>query len=247
MRDVPDIHSSTQAYAQRFAGAIGAHLLAVQTAAVLRMLAPWRGATVLDVGGGHGQLVVPLALAGFRVTVLGSDASCFERPRRLLDEAHDPAAAERVNYLIGDVSHPERAVKPGAFTVATCFRILPHVGDWRALVAGLSAAAGEAVLVDHPIRGGFNALSGIMFGLKKRLEHNSTRPFTMMSKREVAAAFAEAGFAVTRRYAQFFWPMALHRTLQSVAVCSISEAAARGVGLTAWAGSPVITLAQRRR
>ena len=39
---------------------------------------------MLDVGGGHGQLAIPLCRAGYRVTVLGSDASCRRRLEALV-------------------------------------------------------------------------------------------------------------------------------------------------------------------
>ncbi len=57
IRETPDIETASDSYAQRFAGAAGRYLLAEQDAAIRAVLADWRGGTVLDVGGGHGQLV----------------------------------------------------------------------------------------------------------------------------------------------------------------------------------------------
>ncbi len=81
--ETPDIASSTDDYARRFAGSAGAYLLAVQNRAILDLLTPRSGGTVLDVGGGHAQLCGPLLDAGYTVTVLGSDESCFGRVHRL--------------------------------------------------------------------------------------------------------------------------------------------------------------------
>ena len=55
-KETPDIETASDAYAQRFTGEAGRYLLSEQEAAVRAVLADWRGETVLDVGGGHGQL-----------------------------------------------------------------------------------------------------------------------------------------------------------------------------------------------
>ena len=79
--ETADVETSNDDYATRFRGATGAWMLKVQERAVLKLLgarvAP--GATVLDVGGGHGQLAHPLADAGYKVTVIGSAPSCRHR------------------------------------------------------------------------------------------------------------------------------------------------------------------------
>ncbi|NEO49979.1 MAG: class I SAM-dependent methyltransferase, partial [Moorea sp. SIO4A3] len=54
--ETADIETSSEDYASRFAGEIGAWLLKVQEDATLKMLTPYPKATILDVGGGHGQL-----------------------------------------------------------------------------------------------------------------------------------------------------------------------------------------------
>lgn len=51
--ETADIETSSEDYASRFAGAVGAWLLKTQEDATLRMLLPYPGATVLDVGGGQ--------------------------------------------------------------------------------------------------------------------------------------------------------------------------------------------------
>ena len=52
----PDVETASDDYAARFAGPVGAWMLQVQERAVLELIAPWPGASVLDVGGGHAQL-----------------------------------------------------------------------------------------------------------------------------------------------------------------------------------------------
>ena len=60
--ETADIETSNDDYATRFCGKVGAWMLGMQERGVLKLLAAAvpRGAAVLDVGGGHGQLAEPL-------------------------------------------------------------------------------------------------------------------------------------------------------------------------------------------
>ena len=101
-------------------------MLEAQERAVRDLLGAPGGATVLDVGGGHGQLALPLAAAGWRVTVLGSDPVCARR-------IAPAVAAGRVQFVAGDVlalPFPDRA-----FDFVVSVRLLPHCERWPALVA----------------------------------------------------------------------------------------------------------------
>src|SRR6185503_17765426 len=80
-----DVVTSSDAYARRFAGPVGAWFLDVQARITLELVRPWPRASVLDVGGGHGQLLGPLLDAGHDVTVYGSAESCRERIEGRLD------------------------------------------------------------------------------------------------------------------------------------------------------------------
>ena len=71
--ETADIHTSSDEYATRFSGAAGTWMLDVQEQITRRLLRGFEGSSVLDVGGGHGQLAIPLCRDGWRVTVLGSD------------------------------------------------------------------------------------------------------------------------------------------------------------------------------
>ena len=52
-REEADVTTSSADYARRFAGGVGAWFLEVQAKATLDLLAPWPGASVLDVGAGR--------------------------------------------------------------------------------------------------------------------------------------------------------------------------------------------------
>jgi len=229
-----DVETSSDAYAGRFAGAVGAYFLEVQAEATLDLLRPWPGASVIDVGGGHGQVTGPLVGAGYRVTVLGSDPSCESRVRGLTRE-------RKADFAAGDLlsaPFPDRS-----FDVALSYRLLPHVHRWPGLVAELTRLARLAVVVDYPTSRSANALSGWTFGLKKRVE-GDTRPFRVFRDREIEEAFAAQGFVPTGRRPQFLFPMALHRATGSAPLARAVERAGRALGLRRAFGSPVILRAE---
>lgn len=231
-----DVETSSEGYARRFAGPVGAWFLEVQARLTLEALAAWPKATVLDVGGGHAQLTGPLVEAGFEVTVLGSAGICQERLRPWLERG---AARFRAGDLLA-LPWPERS-----FDAVVCYRLLPHVTRWQALVAELSRVAHRAVVVDYPTRRSVNAVAGPLFEVKRGIEGN-TRPFRVFRDAEPAAAFAAQGFHVTSRRPEFFFPMALHRALRSAALARALETLPRALGLTRALGSPVVLRVERR-
>lgn len=231
-----DVETSSEDYARRFAGPVGEWFLAVQTRLTLELLAPYHGSTLLDVGGGHGQLAAPLAAAGYDVSVLGSADVCAARVRALVD-------ARRVQFRSGDLL---RAPFPDkAFDVVVAYRLLSHIAEWQALVGELCRLARRAVVVDYPTKRSVNAFADALFGLKQGVEGN-TRPFLVFRDSEVEEAFGAAGFKVSARRPEFFWPMALHRALRAAPFSRGLEGLVSAVGLTAAFGSPVIARAESR-
>ncbi len=235
-REEADVETSSDAYARRFAGPVGRFFLDVQARTTLDLLRPFPGATVLDVGGGHGQLAAPLVDAGHALTILGSRDACGERVRSLVARG---SASFRAGDLL-EAPWPDRA-----FDVVVCFRLLPHVSRWPALVSELGRLARRAVVVDYPTRRSVNAVSGLFFGMKRGVE-GDTRPFTVFRDAEIEGAFADAGFAVTARRPQFLLPMALHRAAGIAAASRAIEVGLRATGLTSALGSPVILRLERR-
>jgi 2-polyprenyl-3-methyl-5-hydroxy-6-metoxy-1,4-benzoquinol methylase len=229
-----DVATSSAAYARRFAGPVGAWFLEVQARITLDLLQRWPRASVLDVGGGHGQLLGPLLDAGHDVTVYGSAEACRGRIQDRLDGV-------RARFEAGDLL---RARWPaGAFDVVVCYRLLPHVAAWRDLVGELCRLARRAVLVDYPTRRSVNAAAEPLFAAKKGVE-GDTRPFTVFRDGDVRAAFAARGFRPTARRPEFFLPMALHRALGAAPLSRALEGTARGLGLVRALGSPVILRAE---
>ena len=231
-RETADIHTASPEYAARFSGAAGRWMLSLQEAITLRQLAPFAGGTVLDVGGGHGQLAIPLAARGWPVTVIGRDpAACSDALR-----------AAPCRYLSGDLlalPFPDRS-----FDVVLCFRLLTHCDRWPALVAELCRVARRAVVVDYPTGQSLNCATSALFGAKKHIEKN-TRTYTLFPHRRIADAFAGHAFRRTALAKQFFLPMVLHRLLKCPALSRLAEFPFRVLGLTALLGSPVIARFER--
>ncbi|HSC27574.1 MAG TPA: class I SAM-dependent methyltransferase [Vicinamibacterales bacterium] len=236
VREDADVETSSDDYARRFAGSAGRWFLERQSSATGELLAGFQpGMRVLDVGGGHAQLL-PLTVArGFDVTVLGSDPSCAGRLAPWLD-------AGRCRFASGDLS--ELPFDSRSFDLVLSFRLLPHLHDWRRVAGELCRVARRSVVVDYPSTRSVNVLAGRLFGLKRRIEEN-TRPFALFAPGEIAEAFSASGFRVAAARPQFFFPMALHRLHGSALGARALEAAPRLLGLTRRLGSPVIVRADR--
>jgi 2-polyprenyl-3-methyl-5-hydroxy-6-metoxy-1,4-benzoquinol methylase len=226
-----DVETASADYAKRFDSPVGAWMLATQTAITRDLLGDLKSASVLDVGGGHGQIAPGLAKRGHLVSVLGSSRNAVSATLR-------PAIdAGRVGFVTGDLRNPP--VDPKSFDVVVSYRLLAHAHDLGGLVAGLARSARLAVIVDYATTRSFNAAADLLFAAKKQVERN-TRPFLVQSDADIEALFRQNGFARRARRPQFFWPMALHRGLRSPALSRGLESGAALLGLRSAFGSPVI-------
>jgi ubiquinone/menaquinone biosynthesis C-methylase UbiE len=233
-RETPDVETASDSYARRFAGAAGRYLLAEQETAIRGVLGDWRGGTVLDVGGGHGQLTPLLRSLTRDVLVFGSDAQGLARVRR---DFPDCATAA------GDLLALPFA--PRSFDVVVAVRLLPHVRNWQRLLSELCRVARSTVVVDYPRTSGFNRLTPILFPLKKRLEGN-TRHYRNFRDAELDEVLTGCGFETSRRRPQFLLPMVVHRRTNGFAPLRALEHAAKALRLTDAYGSPVVLRADRR-
>jgi 2-polyprenyl-3-methyl-5-hydroxy-6-metoxy-1,4-benzoquinol methylase len=230
--ETADIHTSSDEYATRFSGPAGQWMLDVQERIALRMIRRFEDASVLDVGGGHGQLTLPLCREGWKVTVLGSDESC----RRRVQPAVDSGACR---FVVGDVI---QLPFPGnSFDVVLCFRLLTHCERWPELVRELCRVARQGVIVDYPTGQSLNAIAPALFGAKKKFEKN-TRTWALFRHRQVLDEFAQNGFVPAETKKQFLLPMVMHRMLKCRALSAALESICRALGLTRLWGSPVIVL-----
>jgi ubiquinone/menaquinone biosynthesis C-methylase UbiE len=234
-RETPDIETASDSYARRFAGAAGRYLLEEQDAAVRAALGDWRGGTVLDVGGGHAQLTPLLRRVAGDVLVFGSDARSLERVRR---DFPDCATAA------GDLLDMPFAAR--SFDVVVAVRLLPHVRNWERLLGELCRVARSTVIVDYPRTSGLNALTPLLFPLKKRLEGN-TRHYRNFRDAELDDVLRASGFAPRSRHVQFLLPMVVHRRANGARALRRVEQLAKSLHVTEALGSPVVLRADRDR
>lgn len=228
--ETADIETSSESYAARFAGAVGAWFLKVQERATLRMLIPYRCGTVLDVGGGHGQTTRALIENRYRLTVLGSSEACKDRIQPWLE-------ADRCSFKVGNIL--ELPFPDQSFDVVMSYRLLPHVMQWEKMISELVRVSRKCIIIDYPSLRSLNAISPVLFQFKKKLEGN-TRPFRSFWERDVVKVFKPLGFHKADRYPEFFLPMVLHRILKWPRFSEVLENVFRIIGMTSLWGSPVI-------
>ena len=231
--ETADIETSNDDYATRFKGATGAWMLKVQEKGVLKLLSKVAkpGATVLDVGGGHGQLAYHLAEAGYKVHVIGSARSCLHRIKPLVDEGK----------CVIELPYADKS-----FDVVVAVRMLTHCEAWPQLIKEMCRVSRGVVITDYPTSQSLNAIAPALFNAKKKYEKN-TRTWTLFKHKQVKNGFADAGFVKTGKYGQFFLPMVVHRALKCKPISVFLEACCRCVGFTALWGTPVIIRMEEKK
>jgi S-adenosylmethionine-dependent methyltransferase len=103
-------------------------------------------ATVVDAGGGTGQLAVALAGHGYQVTVVDTSAAMLATCAQRAAGA-GPEVAGRVTGVQGDAADLPGLLGQGVQDAALCHDLLTRVEDQAALLASLAGVlAGEGVL-----------------------------------------------------------------------------------------------------
>lgn len=234
-RETPDIETSSDDYARRFTGAAGRYFLDMQNQGLEHLMGNLASASVLEVGGGHGQLVPTLLRLGCDVTLFGSHESTHTRVR----DAHPDAD---ISYATGDVLNLPFADR--SFDVVVAVRLISHIAAWERLLEEFCRVSRHSVIIDFPSWRSLNALTPMLFPFKKSIEGN-TREYSSFFPSRLAAACRRNGFVVQASYSQFFLPMFLHRGLAGARWLQTGERAFRSVGLTRLFGSPILIRADR--
>jgi 2-polyprenyl-3-methyl-5-hydroxy-6-metoxy-1,4-benzoquinol methylase len=229
-----DLHASSHEYARRFQGAVGAWMLEVQES-VLTSLVDSSLTSVLDIGGGHGQIAVPLMNLQHSVTILGSSPACAQQVQHLVD-------AGAISFKSGNLV--EVPFHNRSFDAVVSFRLMSHCTAWRTLIAEMCRVAERTVVFDYPVWCSANILTPILFVVKRAIEGN-TRTYRIFTTRELTREFQKHGFRCTAIRKQFFFPMGIHRAFKSRRISSVLEGTARCLGLTRLFGSPVIIKFER--
>jgi glycosyltransferase involved in cell wall biosynthesis len=236
----PDIETSSEAYARRFAGPAGAYFLGVQAEAARQLLSGTiGGARVLDVGGGHAQLTPVLLDLGFDVWVQGSAPACSERLGALIARPEHRGRVHFVTSSLWALPFPD-----ASFDLVLGIRLLAHVERWQELLREMARVCRHRLLLDYPPTMSVNAFERWMFRFKRQFEGN-TRPFFCYPNGTLAEALHGLGFARLSRRKQFFLPMVVHRALARQGLSRALESASRSLGLTRLFGAPVLLLAER--
>ena len=167
-------------------------------------------ASVVDAGGGTGQLAVPLARLGYHVTVVDTSAAmlatCAQRAA-----AEDPALAARVATVQGDVVEMAALLGPASQDAALCHEVVTCVDDPAAVLATLGevlrpggvlslTSANRDWLVQRAGRHG--DYPGALRLLDDPGASGARRPpgHRALTVAELDAQLAKAGFAVTAVY-----------------------------------------------
>jgi len=225
-----DIETSSEDYAKRFSGKIGEYFLSVQAKITLKLLKKWQNAKVLDIGGGHAQLAIPLIENGFNVTIVGSDESC----RKRLDKFLAPSSFQYFSCNLLKLPFDNKS-----FDVVTCFRLLTHEDNWKIQITELCRVAKYAVIVDYPDIRSFNIFYDLLFKVKKRFEGN-TRTYRNFFRKEIIEEFRKNNFGNVTIKPEFFLPMVVYRTIKNIFFARNLENLFSILGLTRLFGSPII-------
>jgi len=242
--EAPDIHSGSADYASRFSGLVGAWMLDVQWRAIYDLVTPMvpPPGPVLDIGGGHGQLALRLAKAGYDVTVLATNFLAWETLRQEisgLDSASDNLISERLSIVEGPIDNPSRLFSPKSFPLVLAVRMLTHLEQWETFIKEMCLVAEKQVVFDYPSSTSINFLKEILFGVKRRVEGN-TRSYLVFDDNKIESTINDANYSVVKKYRQFFLPMAFHRLIQLPGVSDTLEKIAKSIGITPLFGSPVV-------
>ena len=225
-----DIETSSKEYGKRFSGEIGQFFLNTQTKHLFELLGDNHDLTILDVGGGHAQIAMPLVRNGYDVTVVGSSPKCRERLAELLKPG---------SYRYQTCNLLQLPFAENSFDVAIAFRLLTHEKNWKLQLVEMCRVAKRMVIVDYPDLRSFNILYNQLFRFKKAYEKD-TRPYKSFSRKELVMVLNDNHFGNPVPKPQFFLPMVLHRKMKNVFLSRFFEQFFSLVGLNELFGSPVI-------
>ncbi|MFC1497780.1 class I SAM-dependent methyltransferase [Verrucomicrobiota bacterium] len=235
-QETADVETASHDYARRFSGAVGEWMLGIQENIVLNILNPTPGSSILDIGGAHGQLAIPLCREHYPVTLLSSPGA---------DKEKFSAAIEKgvCKFQSGNVitaPFPDKS-----FDTTISFRLLAHCSRWPKLISELCRTAKHSVIVDYPTSQSFNRIAPALFKAKRKIEGN-TRAFRLFTHKEISGEFEKHGFHINRLEKEFFLPMVLHRTLKCKGLSALMENFFKITGFTRLWGSPVIVEMTRK-
>ena len=159
------------------------------------------GASVLEIGGGIGNIQVELLLRGAsRTTNLELSGAYEDEAARLLDER---GMRKRVTRMLGvDLAVSPDAVEPADIVVL--HRVVCCYSDYDALLTAAATHARHAVVFSHPPRTWFTRASRWASSLMYRLTRNEYRWFVHPPE-SMIDVLARHGFTPSYRHHDRVW------------------------------------------
>lgn len=158
------------------------------------------GATVLEIGGGVGQLQVELLRRGAsHVTNLEISENYEAEAARLLDKA---GMTNRVTRRFLDIAQASDEVEPA--DVVVLHRVVCCYPDYARLLKAAAGHARKTLVYSHPAANGINRVQFGAENIYRWLTRNDFRTFIHPPEGMVHAA-ESAGLAVTYRHRAWDW------------------------------------------
>jgi S-adenosylmethionine-dependent methyltransferase len=167
-------------------------------------------ASVVDAGGGTGQLAVPLARLGHRVTVVDTSAAMLATcAQRAADES--PELAERIATVQGDVVELPALLGAASQDAALCHEVVTCVEDAAAVlgalaevlrpggVLSLTFANRDWLVLRAGRRGDYPAALRLLDG-PDRASDPGQQAHRAVTANELSAHVVKAGFEVVGSY-----------------------------------------------
>lgn len=173
----------TQLYGQVRTHVLHAHLISHLPAAP---------AEIVDVGGGAGHQSIPLARAGYRVTIVDPSTVMLAEARKALD-AEPRTVAARVDLVEADGERGVQLLGEARFDGVLCHGVLMYLDDPVPLVTALGALARPGGLVSSP-RAGLGIVPP-----STRSSPSSSKPAGAIRTGSSAASSTSSGPSARRR------------------------------------------------
>lgn len=159
-----------------------------------------RGATVLEIGGGVGEIQLELLrLGAARVTNLELTANYEEEAGRLIKQA---GVGDRVTRRLLDIVEAPEQVEPA--DVVVLHRVVCCYPDYERLLSAAGSHARRMLVFSHPGDGVLPRTATWFENLLRRLRGNSFRTYAHPAEAMVAVAEAE-GLATQYRQRSGAW------------------------------------------
>lgn len=158
------------------------------------------GATVLEIGGGVGQVQVELLRRGAARAVNLELATSYEAEAAQLLESS--GLGGRVGRRLLDIAQSPGEVEPA--DVVVLHRVVCCYPDYERLLAAAGSKAGRLLVFSHPPRNAPTRSILWLDNLGRRLKGDNFRSFAHPPQ-EMVAVLEDAGLRATYRWSGFGW------------------------------------------